>query len=683
MHSVRKRVSAAPLLDTPAVVPREQLVMAYRQMVLARLTDERIVTLYKQNKCFFQIGVAGHEAVQVAAAHVFRPGIDWFLPYYRDMALCSAIGMTVEMFMMNAMNKRDDPNSHGRQMPMHWGNSKLRIISQSSPTGSQFLHAVGCALSIKLKEAKEAVYVSCGEGACAQGDFHEALNWAARDRLPVVFLVENNGYAISVPVAEQLAGKSAAKIARGYENTEVFTVDGSDYYASLRAFQSAHGRALSGAGPALIEAMVPRLQSHSISDNQQKYRSAAELEQDKARCPISRMRELLISADPGCAKELEQIDAQVRRQIDRAVQWADNQSDCSAGEVIDHVYKRRPLTLHAAEQQPSGEELFMVEALNHVLDEELDANRKIYVFGQDVAGSKGGVFGVTNGLSARHGRERVFNSQLAESSIVGVAVGMALMGLKPVVEIQFADFIWTAASQIRSELATMLYRSAGDFSAPVVVRVPVGGYIHGGPYHSQSVEATFAHFPGLLIVYPSNATDAAGLLRSAIRCEDPVLFLEPKGLYRQPFAKGPIGDTNFAIPMGKAKVVRPGEDLTVVSWGNLVHKCASAAKEMEKEGHSVEVIDLRTIVPFDLEAVCASVRKTSRALVVHEDVRFMGFGAEIAAQIGEECFCYLDAPIRRLGMKPVPGVAHSPVLEKAVLPQERDVIEAMCGALAF
>ncbi|MBX7145080.1 MAG: dehydrogenase E1 component subunit alpha/beta [Oligoflexia bacterium] len=656
---------------------------AYKEMLRARLADEKAIVLYKQNKCHFQIGCAGHEAIGVAAGHVFRPGLDWSYPYYRDMAYCAALGMTSKEFMLNALNKADDPNSHGRQMPMHYGHKALRIINQSSPTGTQFLQAVGIALGSAREKRAEVVYVSAGEGTCSQGDFHEALNWAAREKLPVIFCIQNNDYAISVHVSEQLAGQSVAKLARNYENLQSIDADGTDYQACFTALQQAHARALRGEGPTLIEAHVPRIQSHSISDNHLKYRSQKDIDQEKKRCPIAKLRAHLIEKGVASKSELEAIDKELKAEVDQAAEWAEQQPECDPADAQKHVYVNPEPWTSFAEGTPTGEDNYLVDALNHALDEEMERNPKMYIFGQDVAHGKGGVFTVTTGLTAKYGTERVFNAPLAESSIAGVAVGMATMGLKPVAEIQFGDYVWTAMMQIRNELAMMHYRSGGDFSCPAVIRIPVGGYIHGAAYHSQNIEATFAHFPGLYVVYPSNASDAKGLLKAAIRGDDPVLFLEHKGLYRQVYAKGPEGDKDCLVPLGKAKIVRPGEHLTIVTWGALVNKSLLAAKELEKEGRSVEVVDIRSIVPLDLETIFESVQKTGRVLVAHEDVGFMGFGAEIAAQISDACFEHLDAPVKRVGMKPVAAVAHSQYIENVILPQNDDVLSAARALLQF
>jgi len=662
---------------------KEKLIEAYREMLRARLCDLKTIVLYKQNKCHFQIGVAGHEACQVAAGFVFRAGKDWFYPYYREMALCAALGMTNEEFMLNAMNKEADPNSHGRQMPMHYGHKKLNIVSQSSPTGTQLLQAVGNALAIKKKGLNEVAYVSAGEGTCSQGDFHEALNWAAREKLPVVFSIQNNKYAISVPISEQLAGESVYNIAAGYENLERIEIDGTDYLASYEAFKKAHARALAGDGPTLIEAHVPRLQSHSISDNHLKYRSNEDIEKEQQRCPIARMEKYLLTNKFIDKKKIEEITEELRSEVDKAAEWAEAQPDCNPAEALSYNYVNPDPASGVTESTPGGEETYLVDAINHALDEELTTNSDMYVFGQDVAHGKGGVFTVTAGLTAKHGKERVFNAPLAEASIAGVAIGMATRGLKPVAEIQFGDYVWTAMMQIRNELAMLHYRSGGDFSCPAVIRIPVGGYIHGACYHSQNIEATFTHFPGLYVIYPSNASDAKGLLKSAIRAKDPVLFLEHKGLYRQVYAKGPEGDKDFVVPIGKAKVVQSGTDATIITWGALVNKSVIAAKELAEQGYSVEVIDLRTLLPLDKETIFESVRKTGRVLITHEDVKFMGFGAEVSAQIAELCFEHLDAPVMRVGMKEAAAVPHSPVLENVILPQNQDVLDAVTRLLQY
>jgi 2-oxoisovalerate dehydrogenase E1 component len=661
----------------------EELVWSYKTILLSRLLDEKTITLYKQNKCHFQISCAGHEGIQVATARVFRSGHDWFYPYYRDMALVVGLGMTAEEIMMNAMNKVNDPNSHGRMMPMHYCSVPLRIPPQSSPTGSQFLQAVGCALGAKMKHLDEVVYVSAGEGTCSQGDFHEALNWAAREKLPVVFVIQNNDYAISVHISEQLAGSSIATIAQNYANLHTAQVNGSDIEASAEALKYAHDRARRGEGPSLIEAHVPRLQSHSISDNHLKYRTSEDLAKEQLRCPLRLTRARLLDRKVLTQSQIEEIHAELKQLVDRAAEDAERTPDPTLQDATSHTFKNPTPWVGVEEHVATGEDIFIVDALNHALDEELARNPDTCIFGEDVAHGKGGVFTVTAGLTAKHGATRVFNSQLAESSIVGAAIGLASRGMKPIAEIQFGDYVWTGANQIRNELAMLHYRCAGDYGCPAVIRIPVGGYIRGGAYHSQNIEATFAHFPGLFVLYPSNATDAKGLLKAAIRADDPVLFLEHKGLYRQVYAKGPEGDADFVVPIGKAKTVREGSDLTIITWGALVHKSLLTAHLMESKGYSIEVIDLRSIVPLDIEHIFESVRKTGRVVIAHEDVLFGGFGGEIAAQIAETCFAHLDAPVKRVGMKYAAAVPHSPILEDIVLPQTEDIAAAVEQTLHF
>lgn len=660
-----------------------QIFEAYRQMLRARIIDQKAITLYKQNKSHFHIGVSGHEAVQLAAALVFRSGQDWFYPYYRDMALVCGLGGGTKDLLLNIMNKAEDPHSHGRQMPMHYGDRRMNIVSQSSPTGSQFNQAVGCALGAKRSKAKEVIYVSSGEGACSQGDFHEALNCAAIEKLPLIFLIQRNEFAISVPIEEQIAGASVVKIASGYEGVSAVSVDGTDLLASYRVIKEAYDRALKGKGPSLIEAAVPRLLSHSISDDHLKYRDIKEIEKDKKRCPIHKLQNFIIKNKIAGKKQLQLLEENLKNEIDQLTLEAESQPDPTAETATDFTFYPNDPALNFTEREAQGEKLFMVDALNRALDQELALNDKMYVFGQDVAGGKGGVFSITTGLTKKYGKDRVFNSQLAESSIIGNAIGMAVRGLKPVPEIQFADYVWTAGMQLRDELAMFCYRSAGDWTAPVTIRIPVGGYIHGGPYHSQSIEATLAHFPGLYVAMPSNATDAFGLLKASIRSSNPVIFLEQKSLYRQPAAAGPVDDSDFLIPLGKASVKRSGADLTIITWGAIVHKALWVAQDLAEEDISVEVIDLRTIVPLDMETVIKSVRKTARVLIAHEDLCFMGFGAEVAAQISDSCFEYLDAPVKRIGMKYAAAVPHSPILEQEILLQNSEILKAAKELLEY
>ncbi len=682
MEIVRKRKDLRAKTRVIEEPSNQQLLDAYENMIRARMSDEKAIILYKQNKCHFQIGCAGHEAVQVAAAQAMRSGYDWAYPYYRDMAFVTSWGMSTKELMLNAMNKAADPNSGGRQMPMHYGHKDLNIVSQSSPTGTQFLQAVGAAKASQFRKTDQVVYVSAGEGTTAQGDYHEALNWAAREKLPVIFVIQDNQFAISVHISEQIAGESVAEMSKGYEGLEVIEVDGLDYWESYEAMQEAVARARAGEGPSVVVAHVVRLQSHSISDNQAKYRTPEDIAKDRQKDPIGHFKSELIARGVASREQLDKINARVSEEITQAAEWAEQQADPRPDTYSEHVYVDTYPRPDVEEREANGEEFFMVDALNKALDEELARDPDALMYGQDVAYGKGGVFAVTTGLTDKHGPEKCFNSPLAEASIIGTAIGLASVGLKPIVEIQFGDYIWTGMMQIRNELAMMNYRSNGAFTCPAVVRVAVGGYIHGALYHSQNIAATFAHTPGLVIIEPSNATDAKGLLKSAIRCPDPVLFLEHKGLYRQVYAKGPIGGADDLIPIGVAKTVRKGSDATVITWGALVNKSKIAAEKLAEEGYEVEVIDLRTIAPLDVSSILASVQRTGRALIVHEDAAFMGFGAEVAARISESAFEYLDAPVMRVAGKNTP-VPHAPVLEAQVLPQIDDIVKGLKSLLRY
>ncbi len=669
-----KKIQDPPLLAT---FSKEELARVYRLMVTARQIDTKLLIMLKQGKASFHIGVSGHEAAQIAIAQNMRAGLDWSYPYYRDLAYCLTLGFRIEEVMLDFLFREEAPSTGGRQMYAHWGHKALRIVSQSSPTGTQFLQAVGTAIGCKREQKGEIVYVSAGEGTTSQGDFHEALNWAAREKLPVVFMIEDNGYAISVPVREQTAGQSIYKLTAGYEGLIRYEVDGTDYFEMKRVSDEALAKVRNGEGAVLIHAKVVRLLPHSSSDDHLKYRTPEELAEDRKRDCILRFEARVIAEQIFSPEELEAIKADAKQKIDEAATWAESRPLPKVETVMKHVYSEEPLNLPFEASTPSGAPIVMVDAINHALDEELAHNPKMLIYGEDVAGGKGGVFTATRNLTAKHGADRVFNSPLAESSIVGTAIGLAVMGFKPVVEIQFGDYIFPAMMQIRNELAMMRYRSNGKWKCPVVIRVPVGGYIHGAHYHSQNIEAFFAHMPGLVILFPSNATDAKGLLKTACRADDPVLFLEHKYLYRQGFAKTPEPDEHYFTPIGKAKVVREGRDVSVITYGALVHRALEAAQKLEQEGTSVEVIDLRTILPYDKETIVKSVKKTSKVLVAHEDMLTQGFGAEIAAFIAEHCFEHLDAPVMRLGALDVAAVPYAENLEDAVLPNHEKVLESI------
>jgi 2-oxoisovalerate dehydrogenase E1 component len=662
----------------------EALIKIYRNMVTSRILDNKMLIMLKQGKSFFHIGAAGHEAVQTAAAYAMQPGYDYAYPYYRDLAFVLQYGVTPKEILLNFLARAEDPSSGGRQMSNHYGHKKLHIVSQSSPTGTQYLQAVGTALGAVKEGRDEVIYVSSGEGTTSQGDFHEALNWASRDRLPVIFLVENNKYAISVHVAEQMSGKSVYKFTAGYEGLNRYQVDGTDFFESYKIAQQAVADARVGNGPALIEADTVRLFPHSSSDSQKKYRTQEELESDKQKDPLPIFEVRLIENSIVTSEEIETIRKECKAEVDEAADEAESYDPPDKNTLYHFLYSPEEETSHIKYEtgHTDGERVVMVDAINHALKEEMSFNPKMFVFGQDVADGKGGVFTATTGLSTEFGKDRCFNAPLAESSIVGVSIGMAVRGLKPVVEIQFGDYIWTATMQIRNELSTMRWRSNNQWHAPVVIRVPVGGYIHGGLCHSQNIESFFAHLPGIKIVYPSNAADAKGLLKSAIRGYDPVLFLEHKGLYRQSYAAAPEPDENYLLPFGKAEVKKEGEDLTIVTWGAIVQKSIEAARAVEGEDISVEIIDIRSINPLDTETIINSVKKTSKVLVAHEDTRFLGFGAEIAAHIAETAFEHLDAPVRRLASADTP-VPFNAGLEEAMLLQTGDLVDAIRKLAAY
>jgi 2-oxoisovalerate dehydrogenase E1 component len=670
------RNNSHKLSDFPELT-KARLLDAYRQMILARRLDDKMLRMLKQGKSFFHIGSSGHEAAQVAAGFSMTPGKDWFYPYYRDQALCLSVGMTARDMMLCFLAKADDPNSGGRQMPQHYGHRGLRIVSQSSPTGTQFLQAVGCAMGAVKEGVDDVVYVSSGEGTTSQGDFHEALNWASREKFPVIFFIEDNKYAISVPIWQQTAGHSIYKIGAGYENLHRFEMDGCNFLESYTTMKKAVELARSGKGPALVVADVIRLLPHSSSDDQRKYRTEDDLARDRERDPIEQMSRSLIELGILDKTGDESFRKQCDDDVNEAAEWAETQPHPDKSTAKLHVFSETPDALEYEKSTPEGNPIVLVDAVNHAMAEELERNPKVIVYGEDIQDDKGGVFTATKGLTKKFGEERVFNSPLAESSIVGTAVGLAVRGWKPVVEIQFGDYVWTAMMQIRNEVATMRYRSNNNWSCPMVIRIPIGGYIHGALCHSQNIESFFAHIPGLKIALPSNAADAKGLLKTAIRCDDPVLFLEHKGMYRQGFAQTPEPDADYLLPFGKGVVRREGKDVTVVTYGMMVQKSLIAAKHVEEKlGISIEVIDIRTIVPLDVDLIVDSVKKTNKCLVVHEDVEFGGFGGEIVAQIMNKAFEHLDAPVRRVAgaFTPVP---YNWFLEEVILPQDQNIIDAL------
>jgi 2-oxoisovalerate dehydrogenase E1 component len=711
----------------------QELTQIYRLMYLSRRIDDREILLKRQQKTFFQISAAGHEAFQVAAGLALKPGYDWFFPYYRDRALTLTLGVTPTEMFLQSVGAGTDPASGGRQMPTHWSSRELNIVSTSSSTATQVLHAVGCAeagryftnhpdAAARVEgdyrafrdvtfHGDEVVLTCIGEGSTSQGEFWEALNTASNRKLPVIFMVEDNGYAISVPVEVNTPGGNISRLVANFPNFHFEEVDGTDPEASLRAFQRAAEHCRAGLGPAFVHGHCIRVYSHSLSDDDKLYRSAAEREADAMRDPIHKMQMRLLRENILTDEQINALEKKLEREAAEAADQALKAPLPELASIPKHVYSEDLDPVHATfateKAQVAGSKngksasgkgaapRTMADLINACLHDEMERDPRIVVYGEDVADAsredalsevkgKGGVFKLTSGLQAEFGSERVFNSPLAEANIVGRAVGLSVRGMKPVVEIQFFDYIWPAVHQIHNELALMRWRSNGAWAAPAVIRVPIGGYLTGGAiYHSQSGESIFTHIPGLRVAFPSNALDANGLLRTAIRCDDPVLFLEHKRLYRESYGRAPYPGPEFAIPFGKAKIVRPGEHMTLVTYGALVPRALQAAQTASREkGIEVEVIDLRTLSPYDWETIATSVRKTSRVIVAHEDMLSWGYGAEIAARIADELFDDLDAPVKRIGAMDT-FVAYQPVLEDAILPQPDTVLKAIVELQAY
>ncbi|MCY4158590.1 MAG: dehydrogenase E1 component subunit alpha/beta [Bacteroidetes bacterium] len=660
----------------PANFDPATLVHALHTMYTARLLDRKMLSLLKQGKGFFHVGCSGHEAAQTAIGLLSKPGYDWFCPYYRDLALALALGQTIEETLLDHLAKSDSVNSGGRQMPAHYGARDKNILTVCSSVGSQFLPALGLTMASMKRGSDAFTLCSAGDGATSQGAFHEALNWAARSKAPILFLIQDNKYAISVPVTDQTAGGTPYKLAGGYEGLARFRVDGTDFFKVYSVAKAAIAHLRQGKGPVCLVADVVRLLPHSSSDNHLKYRSEEELIQDQMIDPITRLEHALIEAEIITASDSEKLQETIMDEINETVSLVEQRDDPDPESAVTHVFFEGDLDLQYHSSEPDGEPVVMVDAINHGLHEEMARDESILVYGEDVAGQKGGVFTATRGLTEKFGTGRCFNSPLAEASIIGTAMGLSASGFKPVVEIQFADYIWPAMQHLRNQVATLRYRSNNAWSCPMVIRIPCGGYIHGGLCHSQNIETIFSHTPGFNVVMPSSAADAKGLLKTAIRSNDPVIFLEHKALYRAASARGPEPDEEYLIPLGKAHTSREGTDLTIITYGFLVHKCLAAARKLSREDQiSAEVIDLRTLMPLDSEAVFNSVRKTHRLLVVHEDHEFLGYGAEIAAQASDIFFSELDAPVRRVGSK-FSYVPFAATLEREVLPQEEDILSA-------
>jgi 2-oxoisovalerate dehydrogenase E1 component len=693
-------MSPVNIAQSASNLSRETLVRAFETMFLSRRVDDREILLKRQNKIYFQISGAGHEAIQVAAGLQLDVRKDWVFPYYRDRALCLSLGVTAEEMLLQAVGAKADPASGGRQMPSHWSAPDLHIVSASSPTGTQFLQAVGCAHASRyLGRTDEVTLVTSGDGTTSEGEFWEAVNLASLEKLPVVFLIEDNGFAISVPREAQTAGGSISRLVESFPDFYIEQIDGCDFFASYAAMQRALDHCRSGKGPALVHADVIRPYSHSLSDDEKQYRLDSDRQADAERDPIIVFPRQLIDQGVLDRQTLQVLTHSVDENLQLITERVLKAIPAQPGTEFDHLYSETlpPTSLKfLSEPAFQGDPRTMVDAINQTLAEEMRRNPNILVFGEDVADcsreqdltklkGKGGVFKATQNLQREFGGRRCFNSPLAEAGIVGRAIGLALRGLKPVVEIQFFDYIWPAMMQIRDELATMRWRSNNGWRCPVVIRVAYGGYLTGGAvYHSQCGESIFTHIPGLRVVLPSNALDATGLLRTAIRSDDPVLFLEHKKLYRESYNRSSHPGPEFTIPFGQAKVVKPGSRISVVTFGATVQRCLLAANKVNQKlgENAIEVIDLRSLAPFDWEAIAASVKKTSRLMVVHEDVLSHGFGAEIAARAADELFHHLDAPVKRIAAKDT-WVGYQPLLEDAILPQTEDIERGLLKLAAF
>ena len=708
----------------------EQLVRIYRLMFQSRRLDDREILLKRQQKIFFQISGAGHEALGAACGVVLKGGYDWFYPYYRDRTLCLTLGMTPYEQLLQSVGAADDPASGGRQMPSHWGHKKLNIVTQSSPTGTQLLQAVGCAEAGRYFAAHpdaarkqhgdyrdvkdvvfqkdEVVYVSCGEGTTSEGEFWEALNTASTRKLPLLFVVEDNEYAISVPVEVQTPGGNISRLVANFPNFHFAEFDGTDVITSYAAVKNAVAYIRAGQGPAFVHGHVVRPYSHSLSDDEKLYRPTTEREDEAKRDPITRLQMLLVREGILDEEAINKLEKEVEEEVQEASDRATSAAFPEPNSITRFVYSpdldptsemfhTQPQFPHADPGKPAPNQKTMADLINATLRDEMKRDERIVMFGEDVADcsreqylqqklikGKGGVFKLTSGLQCEYGSDRVFNSPLAEANIVGRAIGMGTRGLKPVVEIQFFDYIWPAMQQLRNEMSVIRWRSNNAFSCPLVVRVAIGGYLTGGAiYHSQCGESIFTHIPGLRVVFPSNALDAAGLLRTAIRSDDPVLFLEHKRLYRETFGRAAYPGADFMIPFGKARVVQHGDDMTVVTYGAVVPRALQAAQRLERDhGIKVELIDLRSLNPYDWDTIESSVRKTSRVIVAHEDTRSWGYGAEIAARIAEELFDELDAPVKRVAATDT-FVAYQPILEDEILPQSENLYQAMLKLSEF
>ena len=651
----------------------DDLVDLYKNMLLARRIDERMWALNRQGRVPFVVSVSGHEASQVGAAAAIDPSRDWSMPYYRDLAYALTIGISPEKVFAGVFSKEMDTSSAGRQLPNHWSEPSLNVFTQSSVIASQYPQACGIAYDLKRRGSDSVVVVDGGEGSTSEGDWHEAMNFAGIHKLPLIFLIQNNLYAISVPAELEVAGQVADR-ANGYGMPGV-VVDGNNVLDVYGAMKTAVARARAGEGPTLIEAKTYRYYAHTSDDDDKLYRSREEVELWRRKDPIPNFQQYLVEQRVLTTEMERSIEQEIADVISEAVKTTE--AAANPTDALSHVYSHDVTSTTATttiEPPPEGEIRTLIGAVNTTLHDLMEDHDDIVLFGEDVADPTGGVFKATVGLTDAFGEDRSFNTPLAESLVVGLGIGIAAAGSRPIAELQFADYVHPGFNQIVSELARTHYRSNGRWTLPMTIRTPYGGGIHGALYHSQSIEAYYTHVPGLKIVVPSTPADAAGLLRASVEDPDPVMFLEPKKLYR--LAKGPVPPKGHFVPLGKAALRRDGNDLTIIAYGTMSHFSVEAADLLAKEGINVTVLDLRTLRPLDWPSIEAAVQRTSKVLIVYEDNRFMGYGAEVAAQIAEKSFEWLDAPVRRHAAPEIPAFPFAASLEDQVMPDVAGIVES-------
>ncbi len=667
---------------------KETLLKWYHLLKLGRSLDERAPNYLKQAIGWsYHAPAAGHDAIQLAIGQNFDRSKDHLFPYYRDLQTCLSAGLTAEEIIFNGISKDTDVAGGGRHMSNHFAKPEWNIHNVSSATGNHTLHAAGIARGIKTYKAKGVAISSQGESSVSEGYVYEAINGASNEQLPVVFVFQDNGYGISVPKEDQTANRKVAKNFEGMKNLRIIYCNGKDVFDSMNAMAEAVKWAEEEQKPVIVHANCVRIHSHSNSDRHELYRDKAELNYVQEYDPLAKYRRLLLRYERTTEEELDAIDAKVKSEVKAAHKAGLAAPNPKPESVYDFVYapayepKKFPDGLH----NETGEPKKLIEALNSTLKEEFRHNPHTYIWGQDMANKdKGGIFNVSKGMQQEFGKERVFNAPIAEDFIMGTANGMSRFNkdIRIVIEgAEFADYFWPAMEQF-VETTHEYWRTKGQFSPNITVRLASGGYIGGGLYHSQNIEGALTTFPGVRVVYPSYADDAAGLLRTSMRSEGMTLFLEPKALYNSPKAATPIPE-GFEVPYGKARIRREGTDLTILTYGNTTHMCVEAADALNEEGKgNIEVIDLRSLIPLDKETILESIKKTSRAMVVHEDKVFAGFGAEVSAMITELGFEYLDAPVKRVGSAFTP-VGFNRILEAETLPNTKKIKSAAADLLAY